>query len=167
MHEDAKELLQLCQDFKDEGVVGLELAGYDFNIEVGQEKIPVPSVCFQGVLAEEGGSLSVDFLLFSPDDIAIFEEAKVAKVNFYKLLEPSQVHRSVHAGEFGPSDVVFQAIERLGAERIVFGYSVSLPFCLLRVTWCRCTKTRRCTATWSPARCTSPPHPPSAASTDR
>ena len=36
-----------------------------------------------------------------------------------------QVHRSVHAGEFGPSDVVFQAIERLGAERIVFGYSVA------------------------------------------
>ena len=38
----------------------------------------------------------------------------------------TQVHRSVHAGEFGPSDVVFQAIERLGAERIVFGYSVSI-----------------------------------------
>jgi len=95
--EDAKELLKLCQDFREEGVVGLELAGYDFNIE--------------GVLAEEGGSL--DFLLFSPEDIAIFEEAQAAKV-----------HRSVHAGEFGPSDVVFQAIERLGAERIVFGYSV-------------------------------------------
>ena len=44
------------------------------------------------------------------------------------MINPSfliQVHRSVHAGEFGPSDVVFQAIERLGAERIVFGYSVS------------------------------------------
>ena len=39
-----------------------------------------------------------------------------------------QVHRSVHAGEFGPSDVVFQAIERLGAERIVFGYSVAKSF---------------------------------------
>ena len=35
------------------------------------------------------------------------------------------MHRSVHAGEFGPSDVIFQAIERLGAERIVFGYSVN------------------------------------------
>ena len=32
----------------------------------------------QGVLAEEGGSL--DFLLFSPEDIAIFEEAQAAKV---------------------------------------------------------------------------------------
>ena len=28
------ELVQLCQDFREEGVVGLELAGYDFNIEV-------------------------------------------------------------------------------------------------------------------------------------
>ena len=80
----------------------------------------------QGVLAEEGGSL--DFLLFSPEDIAIFEEAQAAKVvkdqdRDHILI---QVHRSVHAGEFGPSDVVFQAIERLGAERIVFGYSVSI-----------------------------------------
>ena len=33
-HEDGLELVQLCQDFREEGVVGLELAGYDFNIEV-------------------------------------------------------------------------------------------------------------------------------------
>ena len=45
--------------------------------------------------------------------IAIFEEAKAVKI-----------HRSVQAGEFGPSDAVFQAIEKLGAERIVGGYSV-------------------------------------------
>ena len=98
MLEESKEILKLCQDFKDENVVGIELAGYDFNIEA--------------VVAEDSGSL--DFLLFSPDDISIFEEAKVSKI-----------HRSVQAGEFGPSDVIFQAIEKLGAERIVFGYSVT------------------------------------------
>ena len=96
-----------------------------------------------------------------------------------------QVHRSVHAGEFGPSDVVFQAIERLRAERIVFGYSVLLspstintikspqrrhnphqqvhnPHILqcLHKVWSRCcrsTRTRLCTATWSGQRFTSPP----------
>ena len=89
MTEESKEILKLCQDFKEENVVGIELAGYDFNIEA--------------VVAEDSGSL--DFLLFSPDDIAIFEEAKESKIR-----------RSVHAGEFGPSDVIFQAIEKLSAE---------------------------------------------------
>jgi len=98
MTEESKEILKLCQDFKEENVVGIELAGYDFNIEA--------------VVAEDSGSL--DFLLFNPDDIAIFEEAKQSKI-----------HRSVQAGEFGPSDVIFQAIEKLSAERIVFGYSVT------------------------------------------
>ena len=55
----------------------------------------------------------MDLLLFHPDDLKIFQEAKAAKI-----------HRSVHAGEFGPSEAVFQAIEKLCAERIVFGYSV-------------------------------------------
>ena len=97
MKEQAKFLLTLCKDLKDENVVGIELAGYDFNIEE--------------VISDD--SENVDFLLFSPDDIDIFMEAK-----------DNKIHRSVHAGAYCPSEVIFQAIEKLGAERIVFGYSV-------------------------------------------
>ena len=97
MKEEANNLLAQCRELKEDNVVGLELAGTEFNIEE--------------VVAED--SENVDLLLFHPDDIAIFEEAKAAKI-----------HRSVHAGEFGPSEAVFQAIEKLSAERIVFGYSV-------------------------------------------
>ena len=35
-----------------------------------------------------------------------------------------KIRRSVQAGEFGPPDMVFQALEKLQADRIVFGYSV-------------------------------------------
>ena len=97
MKDEAKFLLSLCKDLKDENVVGIELAGYDFNIEE--------------VISDD--SENVDFLLFSPDDIDIFMEAK-----------DNKIHRSVHAGAYCPSEVIFQAIEKLGAERIVFGYSV-------------------------------------------
>ena len=97
MKEEARNLLSQWKDLKEENVVGLELAETDYKIE--------------DVLADD--SENVDLLLFPPDDIAIFEEAKAAKI-----------HRSVHAGEFGPSDAVFQAIEKLGAERVIAGYSV-------------------------------------------
>lgn len=97
MAEESKLLLNLCKSLKEENVVGLELSGYDFNIEE--------------VISDE--SENVDFLLFNPNDIEIFEEAKKNKI-----------HRSVHAGACCPSEVIFQAIEKLGTERIVFGYSV-------------------------------------------
>ena len=97
MKEEAKNLLSQCKQLKEDNVVGLELAETDFNIE--------------DVVADD--SEHVDLLLYHSDDIAIFEEAKAVKI-----------HRSVQAGEFGPSDAVFQAIEKLGAERIVGGYSV-------------------------------------------
>ena len=97
MKEESKYLLSLCTSLKEKNVVGLELSGYDFNIEE--------------VISDD--SENVDFLLFSPWDIELFAEARESKV-----------HRSVHAGAFCPSEVVFQAIEKLGAERIVFGYSV-------------------------------------------
>ena len=59
----------------------------------------------------EGGS--VESLLFSSEDIKFMNEAKEMKIR-----------RSVQAGEFGPPDMVFQALEKLQADRIVFGYSV-------------------------------------------
>ena len=49
----------------------------------------------------------------SAEDIALMEEAKQRKI-----------HRSVQAGEFGPAEMVFQALEKLAADRIVYGYSV-------------------------------------------
>ena len=97
MLEESKLLLKLCKDLKEENVVGIELAGYDFNIEE--------------VISDE--SENVDFLLFNPNDIEVFEDAKKNKI-----------HRSVHAGACCPSEVIFQAIEKLSAERIVMGYSV-------------------------------------------
>ena len=97
MKEESKYILSLCRSQKEKGVVGLELSGYDYHIEE--------------VISDD--SENVDFLLFNPWDIELFEEARENKI-----------HRSVHAGAFCPSEVVFQAIEKLGAERIVFGYSV-------------------------------------------
>lgn len=97
MKEEANNLLSQCKELKEDHVVGLELAGTEFKIE--------------DVIADD--SENVDLMLFHQDDIAIFEEAKAAKI-----------HRSVHAGEFEPSDAVFQAIEKLCAERVVGGYSV-------------------------------------------
>ena len=35
-----------------------------------------------------------------------------------------KIHRSVQAGEFGPAEMVFQALEKLAADRIVYGYSM-------------------------------------------
>ena len=51
---------------------------------------------------------------FYQEDLNIFEEAK-----------ESQVHRSIIVENSCSSEVVFQAIEKLHAERIVFGYCVS------------------------------------------
>ena len=79
------------------GVVGLELTC--------NETVLGPEI------AGEGGS--VESLLFSAADIALLTAAR-----------EREVRRSVQAGEFGPPDMVFQAIEKLGADRIVFGYSV-------------------------------------------
>merc|ERR1712203_1337546 len=35
-----------------------------------------------------------------------------------------KISRSVQAGEFGPAEMVFQALEKLGADRIVQGFNV-------------------------------------------
>ena len=78
MKKEANNLLAQCKELKEDNVVGLELAGTQFSIE--------------DVVAED--SETVDLLLFHPDDIAVFEEAKAAKI-----------HRSVHAGEFGPKKI--------------------------------------------------------------
>ena len=52
--------------------------------------------------------------LFDQEDLNIFEEAK-----------ETQIHRSIIVGNNCPPEVVFQAIEKLHAERIVLGYTVS------------------------------------------
>ena len=94
--QELKGLLTICDKLKNEGVVGVELT---CNEEVINTEI-----------AGEGGS--VESLLFSSEDISFMAEAKEKKIR-----------RSVQAGEFGPPDMVFQALEKLQAERIVFGYS--------------------------------------------
>ena len=94
--QELKGLLTICDKLKNEGVVGVELT---CNEEVINTEI-----------AGEGGS--VESLLFSSDDIAFMTEAKEKKIR-----------RSVQAGEFGPPDMVFQALEKLQADRVVYGYS--------------------------------------------
>lgn len=95
---DTAELLDLCDPTKHSNVLGLELTCGDTELTP--------------VVTAEGGT--VDSLLFSTEDIALMEEAKSRKI-----------HRSVQAGEFGPHDMIFQALEKLSADRIVFGYSVT------------------------------------------
>ena len=94
---EAEGVLALCESLRAEGVVGLELT------------------CNQTVINTQiaGDAGSVESLLFSAEDIAFMAAAKEKKIR-----------RSVQAGEFGPPDMVFQALEKLGADRVVFGYSV-------------------------------------------
>jgi adenosine deaminase len=96
--EDSRGILTLCQNLKADGVVGIELTCNDSVVNT--------------VVAEDAGS--VESLLFSTEDISLMAEAKEQKI-----------HRSIQAGEYGPSDMIFQAIEKLHADRIVFGYSVA------------------------------------------
>ena len=91
-------VLALCESLRSEGVVGLELT------------------CNQTVINTQiaGDSGSVESLLFSAEDIAFMAAAKEKKIRC-----------SVQAGEFGPPEMVFQALEKLQANRIVFGYNVT------------------------------------------
>ena len=96
--QEVKEVLAICENLKSEGVVGLELTSNETVIN--------------SQIAGDAGS--VESLLFSADDIAFMAEAKEKKIR-----------RSVQAGEFGPPEMVFQALEKLQADRIVFGYNVT------------------------------------------
>lgn len=95
--KDSEGLVSLVNKFKDNGVVGIELTCNDQNVAAE--------------ITEDGGSL--ENLLFSPDDIEFMEKIQKQKIN-----------RSVQAGEFGHPEMIFQAIEKLHADRIVYGYSV-------------------------------------------
>ena len=91
-------VLSLCQSLRPKGVVGLELT------------------CNETVINSQiaGDSGTVESLLFSAEDIAFMAAAKEKKIRC-----------SVQAGEFGPPEMVFQALEKLQADRIVFGYNVT------------------------------------------
>ena len=93
-----KEILIICEKLRVEGVVGLELTSNQTVINTQ--------------IAGDAGT--VESLLFSAEDIAFMAEAKEKKIR-----------RSVQAGEFGPPEMVFQALEKLQADRIVFGYNVT------------------------------------------
>ena len=96
--EEVKGLLTLCDKMRNDGVVGVELTCNDVMVDTE--------------ISGEGGS--VESLLFSAQDISFMAEAKEKKIR-----------RSVQAGEFGPPDMVFQAIEKLHADRIIYGYSIT------------------------------------------
>ena len=84
MPQFSKEILQLCQDFKNEGVVAIDIAGDENAIAtVGSSEV------------------------FNDFDKAIFHEAKNLAI-----------HRTIHAGEDGPSDNVKVAVDEMFAERI-------------------------------------------------
>ena len=80
----------MCREFKNEGVVGIDIAGDEGAIS-----------------ALGGGELYTEF------EKSIFVEAKRLGI-----------HRTVHAGEDGPSEIVKVAVEQMFAERIGHGYRV-------------------------------------------
>lgn len=90
----SKEILDLCIQFKDQGVVGIDIAGD----EAGEKPIP----------GEES-----ELRMLDAEDIAVFEKA--AELG---------IHRTVHAGEAGPAQMVWKALTVLKAERIGHGYRV-------------------------------------------
>ncbi|XP_060692005.1 adenosine deaminase-like isoform X2 [Hemiscyllium ocellatum] len=92
MPEWSTEIVSLCKKYRNEGVVGMDLAGDE----------------------------SLNCKLNSGHCTA-YEEA-------FK----NGIHRTVHAGEVGPSTVVKEAVDVLKAERIGHGYHTIDDFCLYK-----------------------------------
>ncbi|XP_063222381.1 adenosine deaminase-like isoform X2 [Bacillus rossius redtenbacheri] len=86
----ARDVLKLCEHFRGEGVVGIDMAA----------------------LAKEDFS-TYEEVKEECDEVQIFQEARRLGI-----------HRTVHAGESGPAEMVRRALEIYGAERIGHGYHV-------------------------------------------
>jgi len=85
----SEDVLRLCVKYRDQGVVGMDIAG------------------------DEEGLNPADPDMFDPMTVKVFTEAAALGI-----------HRTVHAGEVGPSKCVQQALDVLKAERIGHGYRV-------------------------------------------
>ncbi|XP_060074914.1 adenosine deaminase-like [Ylistrum balloti] len=81
------EIVSLCKEFKDRGVVAIDSAGQDF--EPGKD----PLLC--------------------------------GHKKAFKEAYDNGIHRTVHAGENGPSEGVREALDHMYAERIGHGYHVT------------------------------------------
>ena len=115
-----KGILTICEKLKNEGKHFIfynikEFSSITSRALLFKGVVGVEMTCNETVLTSEiaGEGGSVESLLYTSEDIAFLSEAKDKKIR-----------RSVQAGEFGPPDMVFQALEKLGADRVVFGYSV-------------------------------------------
>ncbi|XP_078072480.1 adenosine deaminase-like [Mustelus asterias] len=78
------EIVELCKKYRNDGVVGMDLAG----------------------------------------DELINAEAHPGHVQAYEMAVKCGIHRTVHAGEVGPPNVVREALDILKAERIGHGYTI-------------------------------------------
>ncbi|CAL4085340.1 unnamed protein product, partial [Meganyctiphanes norvegica] len=82
------DILRLCDEYRDKGVVAIDIAGSEATDATADETT-------------------------DETDMAVFKAAK-----------DKGIHRTVHAGETGPAEVVRKSLEDLYAERIGHGYHV-------------------------------------------
>ncbi|KAJ4427171.1 hypothetical protein ANN_24787, partial [Periplaneta americana] len=109
----ALEVLQLCQKFRNEGVVGIDMAApatVDPNIMVSVHSIKKTTGFLLNRRKLEHKTVEV------PE--------KGIEVKAFQKAAKLDIHRTVHAGESGSAEMVKRAIEIYKAERIGHGYHV-------------------------------------------
>ncbi|KAF0299964.1 Adenosine deaminase [Amphibalanus amphitrite] len=94
MTEFYSETLELCTEFRDKGVVGMDIAGDEAS-----------------ATTKDGDAHSCEQML--EPELKLFQEAA-----------RRGIHRTVHAGEAGPAYMVQVALDKMHAERIGHGYHV-------------------------------------------
>ncbi|XP_043234833.1 adenosine deaminase-like [Amphibalanus amphitrite] len=94
MPENYMDTLDICTEYRDKGVVGMDIAG--------DEAMAVP---------KDGDAASC--IQSSAAELAVFQEAA-----------RRGIHRTVHAGEMGPAFMVQIALDEMHAERIGHDYHV-------------------------------------------
>ncbi|CAG2066898.1 unnamed protein product, partial [Timema podura] len=115
-----RDVLRLCEQFRDEGVVGLDTAAMSTSdlSEYGQnswlqiQKSRVQSLELPKCVCEAVG-LEREEVSLGVDEVLVYQEASRLGI-----------HRTVHAGEIGSAEMVKRAVEEYNSERIGHGYNV-------------------------------------------
>ncbi|XP_046864518.1 adenosine deaminase-like isoform X3 [Xenia sp. Carnegie-2017] len=121
------EIVDLCEEFRNRHVVGLDIAGDESMGEIPAMKehvlaFRVPSIYLLLTLHCCTQCQNTHVPKFSLKIIFLFNCHNIFV--FIKRAKELGIHRTVHAGEAGPAASVHEAIFLLHAERIGHGYNV-------------------------------------------
>ena len=112
----ANEILALAVQFRDEGVVGIDMAAF---LGVGEPDDRVMNGNFHFInkfiinQLKKNSNYILETMNFQPE-----------MINVYKLAREYGIKRTVHVGFWGPPEYVIKAIEVLKVNRISHGYRI-------------------------------------------